>query len=95
MAFTASHNSRNGMGSRSSTAIGVLLMTDETNRIEAETNQMRLEDVIKIPLDVALSAGIAEYGDFTNAYIDRIESFIDMAAVRKMGLKVIVDTMYG
>ena len=95
LAFTASHNSPEWNGLKVFHGDGVLLMTDETNRIEAETNQMRLEDVIKIPLDVALSAGIAEYGDFTNAYIDRIESFIDMAAVRKMGLKVIVDTMYG
>ena len=95
LAFTASHNSPEWNGLKVFHGDGALLMTDETNRIEAETNQMRLEDVIKISLDVALSAGIAEYGDFTNAYIDRIESFIDMAAVRKMGLKVIVDTMYG
>jgi phosphomannomutase len=56
---------------------------------------MALEDVVKIPLDVAMAAGIAEYRDFTNAYVDRVETFIDMAAIRKAGLKVIVDPMYG
>ncbi len=95
LAFTASHNSPEWNGLKVFHGNGALLMTEETDRIEAETNQMALEDVVKIPLDVALAAGIAEYGDFTNAYVDRVESFIDMAALRKAGLKVIVDTMYG
>ncbi|TFG36126.1 MAG: glucosamine-1-phosphate N-acetyltransferase, partial [Candidatus Aminicenantes bacterium] len=95
LAFTASHNSPEWNGLKVFHGNGALLMTEETDRIETETNQMALENVVKIPLDVALSAGIAEYGDFTNAYVDRVESFIDMAALRKAGLKVIVDTMYG
>ena len=95
LAFTASHNSPEWNGLKVFHGNGALLMTEETNRIEAETNQMALEDVVKIPLDVALAAGIVEYGDFTNAYVDRVESFIDMATIRKAGLKVIVDTMYG
>ncbi len=95
LAFTASHNSPEWNGLKVFHGDGALLMTGETNQIEAETNQMALEDVVKIPLDIALAAGIAEYGDYTNPYVDKIESFIDMPAVRKAGLKVIVDTMYG
>ena len=95
LAFTASHNSPEWNGLKVFHGDGALLMTDETNRIEAETNAMALDDVVKIPLDVALAAGIAEYRDFTNAYVDRVESFIDIAAIRKAGLKVIVDPMYG
>lgn len=70
-------------------------MTEETNRVETETNSMVLNDVVKIPLDIALASGIAERRDFTNAYVDRIETFIDMVAIRNAGLCVIVDPMYG
>jgi len=51
--------------------------------------------VVKIPLDVALAAGIVERRDFTNQYVDRVESFIDLDAIRRAGLKVVVDPMYG
>ena len=95
LAFTASHNSPEWNGLKVFHGNGALLMTDETNRIEAETNGIALDDVVKIPLDLAMTAGIAEYRDFTNAYVDRVESFIDMAEIRKVGLKVIVDPMYG
>jgi phosphomannomutase/choline kinase len=95
LAFTASHNSPEWNGLKVFHGDGALLMTEETNQIEAETNSMSLDDVVKIPLDVALAAGIAERRDFTNAYVDRVESFIDMGAIRKAGLKVIVDPMYG
>ena len=95
LAFTASHNSPEWNGLKVLRSNGALLMTEETDRIEAETNSMELDDVVKIPLDVAKSAGIVELRDFTNAYVDRVESFIDMAAIRQAGLKVIVDPMYG
>ncbi len=95
LAFTASHNSPEWNGLKVFHGNGALLMTDETDRIEAETNAMSLDDVVKIPLDVAMAAGIAEYRDFTNAYVDRVESFMDMNAIRQAGLKVIVDPMYG
>ncbi len=95
LAFTASHNSPEWNGLKVFHGNGALLMTEETNRIEAETNAMSLDDVIKIPLDVALAAKVAQYRDFTNAYVDRVESFVDMAAIRRSGLKVIVDPMYG
>ena len=95
LAFTASHNSPEWNGLKVFHGNGALLMTEETNQIETETNHMSLDEVVKIPLDVALAAGIAEYRDFTNAYVDRVESFIDMGAIRKAGLKVIVDPMYG
>ena len=95
LAFTASHNAPEWNGLKVFHGNGALLMTEETCRIEAETNEITLDDVIKIPLDVALTAGIAEYRDFTNAYIDKVESFIDLGAIRQAGLKVIVDPMYG
>lgn len=95
LAFTASHNAPTWNGLKVFHGNGALLMTEETNRIEAETNAMTPEDVVKMPIDIALEAGIVERRDFTNAYVDRVESQIDMNAIRKAGLKVIVDPMYG
>lgn len=95
LAFTASHNPPNWNGLKVFHGSGALLMPAETDRIEAETNAMPLDAVVKIPLDIALAAGVVERRDFTNEYVDRVESFIDMAAIRKAGLKVIVDPMYG
>lgn len=95
LAFTASHNPPEWNGLKVFHGDGGLLMTEETRQIEIETNALTLEDVVKIPLEVALEAGVVERADFTNAYVDRVESFIDMAAIRKAGIKVIVDPMYG
>ena len=95
LAFTASHNPPEWNGLKVFHGNGALLMTEESNCIEAETNSMALSDVIKIPLDVAQAAGIVEYRDFTNEYVDRVESFVDMTAIRRAGLRVIVDPMYG
>ncbi len=46
-------------------------------------------------MDVGLEAGIIQRRDFTNAYVDQVESLVDLAVIRRAGLKVIVDPMYG
>jgi hypothetical protein len=74
---------------------GSLLLDDETRQIENETNALTPDDVIKLELDLALEAGIVERRDFTNEYVDAVEKLIDLEAIRKAGLKVIVDPMYG
>lgn len=95
LAFTASHNPPDWNGVKVFHGSGALLMTEETDRIEVETNTLPLKDVIKVPLDIAEGAGIVELRDFTNQYVDAVESFIDLPAVRAAGLRVVVDPMYG
>lgn len=95
LAFTASHNPPEWNGLKVFHSDGALLLTEETDRIEEETNALTPDDVVKIPLDVGLAAGIVERCDFVNQYVDRIESFVELDAIRKAGLKVIVDPMYG
>lgn len=95
LAFTASHNPPEWNGLKVFHGDGSLLLTEETNRVEDETNGLSLNDVVKIPLDVALESGIVERRDFVNQYVDRVESFIDLEAIRKAGLRVVVDPMYG
>jgi phosphomannomutase/choline kinase len=95
LAFTASHNPPEWNGLKVFHGDGSLLLTAETDAIEDETNALRVDDVVKIPLRVALEAGIVERRDFTNQYVDRVESFVDLGAIRRAGLRVIVDPMYG
>lgn len=93
--FTASHNPPEWNGLKVFHPDGSLLLTAETNRIEAETNALTADDVVKIPLDVALDAGVVQIVDFTNEYVDAVEAQLDMAAIRQAGLRVIIDPMYG
>ena len=95
LAFTASHNPPEWNGLKVFHGDGSLLLDDETQQIQAETNRLALEEVIKIDLDIALESGIVQRRDFTNEYVDAVEALIDLDAIRQAGLKVIVDPMYG
>lgn len=95
LCFTASHNPPEWNGLKVFLGDGALLPTEATNRIETEANQLRTQDVIKLDLDIALRAGVVHKRDYTNPYVDAIEKLIDLEVIRKAGLKVIVDPMFG
>lgn len=95
LVFTASHNPPEWNGLKVFHADGSLLMTDETNALEKEANSLRGSDVVKLELDMAEEAGIVRQEDFTNAYVDAVESLVDMQAIRDAGLRVVVDPMFG
>ena len=95
LVFTASHNPPEWNGLKVFHSDGSLLLDHETRQIEAETNALTPNDVIKLELDIALEAGIVKRKDYTNEYVDAVEALIDLNAIRNAGLKVIVDPMYG
>jgi phosphomannomutase/GTP:adenosylcobinamide-phosphate guanylyltransferase len=95
LAFTASHNPPEWNGLKVFREDGSLLLTKETNQIESESNNLTPADIVKIELGLALEDGIVHYKDFTNVYVDAVESLVDMATIREAGLKVVVDPMYG
>jgi phosphomannomutase/CTP:molybdopterin cytidylyltransferase MocA len=95
LVFTASHNPPEWNGLKVFHGDGSLLLDNETHEIEAETNALTTQDVIKLELDLAVEAGIVRRKDYTNAYVDAVEALIDLEAIRKAGLRVIVDPMYG
>jgi phosphomannomutase len=95
LAFTASHNPPEWNGLKVFHSDGSLLLDDETRRIEGETNRLSAAEVVKLDLDIALGAGVVQKRDYTNAYVDAVEKFIDLEAIRAAGLRVIVDPMYG
>ncbi len=95
LAFTASHNPPEWNGLKVFHGDGSLLLDHETKAIAAETNALTTSDVIKLELELAVEAGIVKVRDFTNEYVDAVEALIDMDVIRKAGLKLIVDPMYG
>jgi phosphomannomutase len=95
LVFTASHNPPEWNGLKVFHGDGSLLLDEETRLIEAETNRMAAEEVVKLDLDIALEAGIVQRRDMTNEYVDAVEKLIDLEAIRNANLKVIVDPMYG
>ena len=95
LVFTASHNPPEWNGLKVFHSDGSLLLTDETNRIEAEANQLTADEVVKIPLDVAQAAQVVQFMDYTNQYVDAVESLIDLAVIRQAGLRIAIDPMFG
>ena len=49
----------------------------------------------RLRLDVAESRGLLEYLDPEPAYLSHLATFVDLGAIRRAGLKVIVDPMHG
>ncbi len=95
LAFTASHNPPEWNGLKVFQGNGALLLDEDTRQIEVETNQLTSDQVVKLDLDLALKSGIVRRCDMTNEYVDAVERLIDMETIRRAGLRVIVDPMYG
>ena len=95
LVFTASHNPPEWNGLKVFRSDGSLLLDEETRQITTETNHLSAAQVVKLDLDLAVEAGIVKRRDLTNDYVDAVEKIIDMEAIRKAALRVIVDPMYG
>jgi alpha-D-glucose phosphate-specific phosphoglucomutase len=95
LAFTASHNPPEWNGLKVFREDGALPLDEETHVIETEANRLTADDVVKVDLPLAVASGRVRYEDYTNAYVDAVESFVDMEAIRGAGLRVLVDPMYG
>ena len=95
LAFTASHNPPEWNGLKVFKGDGALLLDEETREIELEANRLTSDEVIKVELPLALESGLVAYRDFTNEYVDAVESLVDLAVIRKASLSVLVDPMFG
>lgn len=95
LAFTASHNPPEWNGLKVFKGDGALLLDEETREIEKEANGLTSEEVVKVDLPLALRSGLVSYRDYTNEYVDAVESLIDLSAIRRAGLRVLVDPMFG
>jgi len=95
LAFTASHNPPEYNGLKVFHTDGSLLLTEETLAIEREANALTRDDIVELDYSLAVESGIVHLEDFVARYVDSVESQVDMNAIRRAGLRVIVDPMYG
>jgi alpha-D-glucose phosphate-specific phosphoglucomutase len=95
LAFTASHNPPEYNGLKVFHTDGSLLLTEETLAIETEANALTQDDIVELDYNLAVESGIVRLEDFLARYVDSVEAQVDMSAIRKAGLRIIVDPMYG
>ena len=95
MAITASHNPAIYNGIKVFTAGGRDADKTVTRKIEEEIARLRPEGVKSIAYEEGKRSGIIREGYPFNAYIDSVLSMIDTEAIRKAGLRIAIDPMYG
>ncbi|MDR0488973.1 MAG: NTP transferase domain-containing protein [Propionibacteriaceae bacterium] len=96
LVFTASHNPPQWNGLKVFRADGSLPLNDETDAFQDEANSLRNADVVTIDYGTAMNSGLITEIDLTNAYVEAIETQIDIPKMRAAKpLRVLIDPMYG
>lgn len=92
--ITASHNPSSDNGFKVRDRHGGAIDPQGLKRIESEIPANE-DDIPCIPIEEAVKQGKVEYFDPAPAYIEQIESMIDLDPIRNAGLKIVVDSMWG
>jgi len=95
VAITASHNPADYNGIKVFTEGGRDATEDVTRNLEKIVESLSKEDVKSIPYEKGLKDGIIKIIDPFNDYIDTILSMIDTDVIRKSGLRILLDPMFG
>ncbi len=90
--ITASHNPALYNGIKVKEAYGGSATTETVASIERRLGRAPLR---RVPFDEAARAGAVRRADFMPAYLKGIAAFIDLAAIRRRPLRVLVDSMHG
>ncbi|HEX8990463.1 MAG TPA: phosphoglucomutase/phosphomannomutase family protein [Anaerolineales bacterium] len=92
--ITASHNPPVDNGFKVRNEFGGAIDPNGLKRIEAAI-PATVEQVKRQEFDQALAAGRIAKFDPTAAYIEHLKDLIDLEPIRKAGLKIMVDSMWG
>lgn len=95
MAITASHNPAIYNGIKVFTAGGRDADQTVTARIEDHIRTVDPEAIASIDYDEAVAKGLIQEIYPFNAYVDSILQFVDVEAIKKAGLRIAIDPMYG
>ncbi|MBI2104899.1 MAG: phosphoglucomutase/phosphomannomutase family protein [Candidatus Omnitrophica bacterium] len=90
--ITASHNPAAYNGIKVKEAYGGSATTETVASIERRLGRT---PVRRAPFEEAVRAGAVRQADFMPAFLKGIAAFIDLAAIRRRGLRVVVDSMHG
>lgn len=93
---TASHNPAQWNGFKIKTGEGVSASPEIVARIEAIIEEVQAGgEVRRMPLDVAGKQGLVAHLDPEPQYFEHIGSLVDLDGLRRAGIKVVADSMYG
>jgi len=90
--ITASHNPAKFNGFKIKTKEGGSADKSITNEVEKLLHKSKIRSISK---EEALKKKLLEIKDLTSSQIQFIKRFIDLKSIRKLKLKVLIDTMYG
>jgi len=96
IAITASHNPARWNGFKFREETGASVSSETSFEVEKHVEQAFNANKVKsIPLAQALQEKSVEYFDLTPSYLANINKLIDIDSLRRAGLKIAVDSMYG
>ncbi len=93
--ITASHNPPNWNGFKLKTKDGASAPSEMITKVEENINNLTNRKVKQISLLAAINKGLVEYLDLAPTYIKHIEQLIDLHSVRRSGMTILVDSMFG
>ncbi|MBI4796021.1 MAG: phosphoglucomutase/phosphomannomutase family protein [Deltaproteobacteria bacterium] len=93
--ITASHNPPEYNGVKFSPASGGPAPETVTKPIEARANKLTPGEVKLMPLNQARSQGLVTDIDPRPGYFQHLRSLLDVEVLKKAGLRVVVDVLYG
>jgi len=92
--ITASHNPYTDNGFKVRDNNGGAIDPEGLTKIEKKIPD-GVEKVKRVPLKKALEEGVVKFFDADPAYIDHIQTLIDLQPIRDAGLRILVDPMWG
>ena len=95
MMITASHNPCDYNGIKIFTKKGQDASKDETDRLEEIANSVDVRDIEQISFEEGIEDGRIRIIDPFNEYIDTILDSLNVEAIKKRRLKVLLDPMHG
>jgi alpha-D-glucose phosphate-specific phosphoglucomutase len=94
--ITASHNPGRWNGFKFKDEAGASAPSEVAAEIEKNANNvLSTDDVKRLPLADGLKSKLITYLDPDTAYFKQLKRLVDLEAIRRSHLKVIVDSMYG